>query len=255
MKSNSSTRTRWTLELNLTVRCQWKYSTFIQGKTVSIIWAGDFNANVTSLSCQLLVNGRMVSDKSHRSYNEGSFWRRNVSVRRLCLLVEEYALLVEDFEYQSPLELNTYSNYRYTHYVVNFHEVIDHFFFDKKSLSFERSIPMPAHEEVIETGGLPSYKQPSDHLAVVQELKFNWFDRFVFNSLRLLFVLFFNWIVVLFFDQRSIISSILLHHQIKLALENRVLSSTEFVNILNSSTEFFQFANFSANFRFCSSER
>jgi 2',5'-phosphodiesterase len=82
-----------------------------------------------------------------------------------------YAKLIKDFDYKSSIELNTYSNYAYTNYMLNYHGVIDHIFFDAKKFKFERCIPMPTHEEVTAFTALPSCIIPSDHLAVVVELE------------------------------------------------------------------------------------
>ncbi|CAF3463653.1 unnamed protein product [Rotaria sp. Silwood2] len=124
-----------------------------QNKNVSIIWSGDFNANVTSLAFHLLFTGVLLTDTNHRSYNE------------------DYAKIIKDFDYKTPIELSTYSNYAYTIYSLQFHDVIDHIFYDSKKFQFQRSIPMPTHEQVTEFTALPSCKIPSDHLAIVIELE------------------------------------------------------------------------------------
>jgi mRNA deadenylase 3'-5' endonuclease subunit Ccr4 len=85
--------------------------------------------------------------------------------------VLDYAKLVEDFDYKTSIQLGTYSNYAYTNYMLNYHGVIDHIFFDAKKFRFERCIPMPTHEEVTEFAALPSCTIPSDHLAVVVDLE------------------------------------------------------------------------------------
>ncbi|CAF3222392.1 unnamed protein product [Rotaria sp. Silwood2] len=124
-----------------------------QNKNVSIIWSGDFNANVTSLAYHLIFTGVLLTDTNHRSYNE------------------DYAKIIKDFDYKSSIELSTYSNYAYTNYMLNYHGVIDHIFYGSKKFNFHRTIPMPTHEEVTEFTALPSGKIPSDHLALVIELE------------------------------------------------------------------------------------
>ena len=140
-----------------------------KGKTVSVIWSGDFNTNVSSLAFELLFTGALSIDPTHRSYNEGkvySLWIHFNEVSRL-----DYATLIKDFRYQSPVNFSTYSAYAYTHYKIVFHDVIDHIFFESKRFRFERSIPMPTHEEVTEFQAIPSRHIPSDHLAVVLEVQ------------------------------------------------------------------------------------
>ncbi|CAF1196590.1 unnamed protein product [Rotaria sp. Silwood1] len=124
-----------------------------QNKNVSILWSGDFNANVTSLAFHLLFTGVLLTDTNHQQYNE------------------DYAKIIKDFDYKTPIELSTYSNYAYTIYSLHFHDVIDHIFYDSEKFQFQRSIPMPTHEQVTEFTALPSCKIPSDHLAIVIELE------------------------------------------------------------------------------------
>ncbi|CAF4882051.1 unnamed protein product, partial [Rotaria magnacalcarata] len=124
-----------------------------QNKNVSIVWNGDFNANTTSLAFHLLFTGVLLTDINHRSYNE------------------DYAEIIKDFDYKTSIELSTYSNYEFTNYMVNYHGVIDHIFYDAKKFEFHRCIPMPTLQEVTKFTALPSCEIPSDHLAVVIELE------------------------------------------------------------------------------------
>ena len=83
----------------------------------------------------------------------------------------DYVRIIKDFDYKLPLELSTYSNYAYTNYMVSFHAVIEHIFFETKKFKFQRCIPMPTDAEVTEFTALPSCKIPSDHLALVMDLE------------------------------------------------------------------------------------
>lgn len=82
----------------------------------------------------------------------------------------DYSTLINDFTYRAPIELSTYSNYSYTNYMMNFHDVIDHIFFEGQKFEFQRTIPMPMHDEVTKFVALPSCIIPSDHLALIVEL-------------------------------------------------------------------------------------
>ncbi|CAF2105974.1 unnamed protein product [Rotaria magnacalcarata] len=124
-----------------------------QKNNVSIIWSGDFNASLTSLAFHLLCTGFLLTDKNHGQYNE------------------DYAKITKKIDYKTQIELSTYSNYAYTTYALHFHDVIDHIFYESNKFKFQRSIPMPTHEQVTEFTALPSCKIPSDHLAVVIELE------------------------------------------------------------------------------------
>ncbi|CAF3460032.1 unnamed protein product, partial [Rotaria sp. Silwood2] len=85
-----------------------------QNKNLSIVWSGDFNANVISLAYHLLFTDILLTGTNHQSYNE------------------DYDKIIKDFDYKSPIELSTYSNYAYTNYMLNYHGVIDHIFYDSK---------------------------------------------------------------------------------------------------------------------------
>ncbi|CAF3403934.1 unnamed protein product, partial [Rotaria sp. Silwood2] len=124
-----------------------------QNKNVSIIWSGDFNANRISLAFHLLLNGVLLIDTNHHQYSN------------------DYDKIIQDFDYKTPIQLSTYSNYAYTTYSPIFNDVIDHIFYDSNNFQFQRSIPMPTHEHVTEFTALPSCKIPSDHLAIVIELE------------------------------------------------------------------------------------
>ena len=59
----------------------------------------------------------------------------------------------------------------YTNFILSFKAVLDYIFVDRTQLSVERVVPLPSHEEVTENVALPSIEFPSDHLALVCDLK------------------------------------------------------------------------------------
>uniref|UniRef100_A0A8D0EH26 Phosphodiesterase 12 n=1 Tax=Strix occidentalis caurina TaxID=311401 RepID=A0A8D0EH26_STROC len=59
----------------------------------------------------------------------------------------------------------------YTNYVGGFHGCLDYIFIDKNALEVEQVIPLPSHEEVTTHQALPSVSHPSDHIALVCDLK------------------------------------------------------------------------------------
>uniref|UniRef100_A0A8B9UYL0 Phosphodiesterase 12 n=1 Tax=Anas zonorhyncha TaxID=75864 RepID=A0A8B9UYL0_9AVES len=59
----------------------------------------------------------------------------------------------------------------YTNYVGGFHGCLDYIFIDKTALEVEQVIPLPSHEEVTTHQALPSVSHPSDHIALICDLK------------------------------------------------------------------------------------
>ena len=51
-------------------------------------------------------------------------------------------------------------------------ELLDWIYVDSDKLSVEQVVPMPDHEDVVAHSGLPSPVFPSDHIALVCDLKF-----------------------------------------------------------------------------------
>ena len=74
--------------------------------------------------------------------------------------------LKHDFHFQNACGTNQYTNY-----TAGYCGVLDYVFFDSDNLELEQVIPQPSHEEVIEFVALPSVYFPSDHLALVTDLK------------------------------------------------------------------------------------
>lgn len=58
-----------------------------------------------------------------------------------------------------------------TNFTGGFKAVLDYIFIDSEQLAVERVVPLPSLEEVSEFVALPSVYFPSDHLALVADLK------------------------------------------------------------------------------------
>ena len=67
--------------------------------------------------------------------------------------------------------VDTCSPLPYTNYTVGFKAVLDYIFVDSDLLTIKNVVQLPSHEEVAEHTALPSICFPSDHLALVCELK------------------------------------------------------------------------------------
>ncbi|MEQ2158205.1 hypothetical protein GOODEAATRI_009860 [Goodea atripinnis] len=61
----------------------------------------------------------------------------------------------------------------YTNYVGGFHGCLDYIFIQPESMQVEQVIPLPSHQEVTTYKALPSVAHPSDHIALVCDLRWN----------------------------------------------------------------------------------
>lgn len=52
----------------------------------------------------------------------------------------------------------------------NFHGCLDYIYYESKKARVDRTVPLPYHEDIVLTGGIPSDVFPSDHLALVADL-------------------------------------------------------------------------------------
>ncbi|XP_072237598.1 2',5'-phosphodiesterase 12 [Leuresthes tenuis] len=59
----------------------------------------------------------------------------------------------------------------YTNYVGGFHGCLDYIFIQPESMQVEQVIPLPSHQEVTTYEALPSVAHPSDHIALVCDLR------------------------------------------------------------------------------------
>lgn len=74
-------------------------------------------------------------------------------------------------ELHHSLEFSIYSDFPFTNYVVYFQETIDHLFYETNSFEMANVVPIPPLEKVIEFTALPSKYMPSDHIAIIFDLK------------------------------------------------------------------------------------
>ena len=66
---------------------------------------------------------------------------------------------------------NAYGSSHYTNFTGGYSGLLDYIFIDPDHLSVSRTVPFPSHEEVTEFVALPSVYFPSDHLALIADLK------------------------------------------------------------------------------------
>ncbi|XP_039972368.1 2',5'-phosphodiesterase 12 [Xiphias gladius] len=72
-----------------------------------------------------------------------------------------------------PPLLSACSQPAYTNYVGGFHGCLDYIFVQPESMQVEQVIPLPSHQEVTTYEALPSVAHPSDHIALVCDLRWS----------------------------------------------------------------------------------
>ncbi|XP_075430948.1 2',5'-phosphodiesterase 12 [Ascaphus truei] len=119
---------------------------------IPVIFGGDFNSTPSSGLYSLVKNGTISEDHEDWTSN-GEEERCNMSVTH-------------------PIKLKSACGEpAYTNYVGGFHGCLDYIFIDSDNFEVEQIIPLPSHEEVTSHQALPSVSHPSDHIALVCDLK------------------------------------------------------------------------------------
>ncbi|KAL6464900.1 hypothetical protein MHYP_G00272170 [Metynnis hypsauchen] len=118
----------------------------------TLLFCGDFNSTPSSGLFQLLSQGSLPEDHSD--------WASNGPEELI------------QMELLSPFQLTSACGEpAYTNYVGGFHGCLDYIFMELEALQVEQVIPLPSHQEVTTYQALPSVSHPSDHIALVCDLK------------------------------------------------------------------------------------
>ena len=181
------------------------------GARIATVIAGDFNSCPCIASYEYLVKGHLSKDHKdwmgyralgiprcpcYYQHNGGQVDETDemgVAATEEDLpphirlgLVRQVAGLASDSSATPPASNNTFSGMelrhdfrfenvtgteRCTNYTSGFKAVLDYIFIDSDRLQAERVVPLPPLEEVSEFVALPSVYFPSDHLALVADLK------------------------------------------------------------------------------------
>lgn len=117
-----------------------------------LLFSGDFNSTPSSGLFQLFNQGAIP--ESHPDWSSSG-------PQEACPM-----------EASNPFRLaSAYGEPAYTNYVGGFHGCLDYIFMDPQVHQVEQVIPLPSHQEVTTYQALPSVSHPSDHIALVCDLK------------------------------------------------------------------------------------
>ncbi|NXA45278.1 PDE12 phosphodiesterase, partial [Nothocercus julius] len=120
--------------------------------SIPIIFCGDFNSTPSSGTYSFISSGSVAED--HKD------WVSNGEEERCNMPLSHPFKL-----------LSACGEPAYTNYVGGFHGCLDYIFIDKTALEVEQVIPLPSHQEVTTHEALPSVSHPSDHIALICDLK------------------------------------------------------------------------------------
>ncbi|KAM6126244.1 2',5'-phosphodiesterase 12 [Phoenicopterus ruber ruber] len=120
--------------------------------SIPVIFCGDFNSTPSSGTYSFINSGGIAEDHED--------WVSNGEEERCNMPLSHPFKL-----------LSACGEPAYTNYVGGFHGCLDYIFIDKNALEVEQVIPLPSHEEVTTHQALPSVSHPSDHIALVCDLK------------------------------------------------------------------------------------
>ncbi|KAJ8951873.1 hypothetical protein NQ318_019849 [Aromia moschata] len=122
------------------------------GKRVSLVFCGDFNSVPECGVYKLYTTGQVPKDCVDYSSN-----------------AEE---AVRDVEFRQGFRLaSACGTPAYTNYTVGFADCLDYIYYETSNLEVTQAVPLPSHEEVTRHTALPSVVFPSDHIALISDLK------------------------------------------------------------------------------------
>ena len=138
---------------------QSEHSQITSSSKVAVIFCGDFNSFPNSGVCELLSTGQVSQDHEDWLFPEDK--EQHCTTLSLCHNLKLFSACgVPEF----------------TNFTGGFKGTLDYIFADSSQLNVEAAVPLPSEEELQVYVALPSVVLPSDHLALVCELKWKSSD-------------------------------------------------------------------------------
>jgi len=79
---------------------------------------------------------------------------------------------VTNFSIEQPFELaSACGTPEFTNFTAGFRDCLDYIFYNTNELSVSQVVPLPSNEELTQHTALPSIVFPSDHIALVADLR------------------------------------------------------------------------------------
>lgn len=90
------------------------------------------------------------------------------------MIISDKDEAIDNLELQQPFKLaSACGTPKYTNFTACFADCLDYIFYDRDNLSVVQVVPLPSVEELQQNTALPSVTFPSDHVALIADLKFN----------------------------------------------------------------------------------
>lgn len=125
-----------------------------ESRRISIVFCGDMNSSPDCGLYKLATTGKVEDDLVDWSSNESE--------------------AVKGLSVHTNLRFKSaYDGVPYTNFTPLFNGCLDYIYYNPDQLTCLSIVPMPDHDDVIANGGIPSDVFPSDHLALVADLKFD----------------------------------------------------------------------------------
>ncbi|XP_059160950.1 2',5'-phosphodiesterase 12-like [Physella acuta] len=134
------------------------YNAYTQeNKDISLVFCGDFNSAPHLGVFQLMTSQFIPADHAD--------WSSAGKEEKLSTL-----------ELQHPMNIvSACGTPAYTNFTQGFQATLDYIFIDTDKLQVTQVVPMPSHEDVTQNIALPSVVFPSDHIALISDIKFKSF--------------------------------------------------------------------------------
>ncbi|XP_061639803.1 2',5'-phosphodiesterase 12 [Phyllopteryx taeniolatus] len=126
-----------------------------------LVFCGDFNSSPSSGVFQLLTEAKLP--RQHADWSSSGPQEED----------SPSCLFAVDLTSPFPALLSACGPLAYTNYVGGFQGCLDYIFIQPQSMRVEQVIPMPAHHLVTTYTALPSVAHPSDHIALVCDLRWD----------------------------------------------------------------------------------